>query len=133
MDTLRTMLEGLSREDTEDLKVLAQNVHDPMSLGLMVALLIEERRRTNRLLEEILEEIRKAKPVEEKKEIMGLSEQDERILELARERGSITAEEVKEALGYKGLNGASARLNYLFKQGYLRKIRKGRKVYFMLA
>ncbi len=131
ISALQAMLPGVKAEDLEDLTLLAEKVDNPVVLGLLVAVLIEERRKTNRILEEIRDALRSHAPKAE--EITALSEQDERILELVREKGMVTAEDVKEALGYRGLNGASARLNSLYKMGILRKIRKGRKVYFTLA
>ncbi len=131
ISALRSMIPGLKEEDVTDLKAIAAYADNPLVLGMMVALLIEERRKTNRLLEEILRELRKRDVKEE--EIVALSDQDERILELVKERGMVTAADVKEALGYKGLNGASARLNNLHRMGYLKKVRRGKKVYFMLA
>ncbi len=131
ISALRSMVPGLKEEDVTDLKAIAAYADNPLVLGMMVALLIEERRKTNQLLEEILRELRKRDVKEE--EIVALSDQDERILELVKERGMVTAADVKEALGYKGLNGASARLNNLHRMGYLKKVRRGKKVYFMLA
>ncbi len=118
---------GIRKEDVEDIVALGKYLENPVYLGLLVAALIEERKRTNELLSKIYHELRRSSTVE------GLSDQDEKILELIRERGAVTAEDVKEALGYKGLNGASARLNKLHRMGYLQKIRRGKKVYFTLA
>lgn len=130
MDTLRSMLQ--LKEDVEDLKAIAQQVKDPVTLGLLIAVLVEERKKTNRLLEMILDEIRRLR-VQEEKEVTDLSEADEKIIQLVQEMGMVSAEDVRKALGYKGLNGASARLNNLYKMGILKKVRKGRKVYFTLA
>lgn len=118
---------GLKKEDIEDIAALGKYLDNPIYLGLLIAALIEERKRTNELLNKIYSELRKSSTIED------LSDQDEKILELIRERGAVTAEDVKEALGYRGLNGASARLNKLHRMGYLQKIRRGKKVYFTLA
>ena len=61
-----------------------------------------------------------------------LSEVDERILSFIKEKGIVTAEDVRRAFGYKGRNAASARLNHLYKLGLLDKKQVGRKVVFML-
>ena len=124
---------ALQEDELRDIKELAQRVDDPTTVGLLIAILIEERRRTNRILEQLLKEIRSLKTKGKETEISDLSEADEKIINLVRERGMVTAEDVKTALGYKGLNGASARLNSLYKRGILQKVRKGRKVYFALA
>jgi len=133
---IKNLLPGLEDEDVLNLELLVQQSHDPVVLATLIAALIEERRKTNAILREIrdaLKEIRahasRSVPAEE----AGLSEADEQILALIRERGAVTAKDVKDALGYKGLNAASARLNALYKQGLLRKVRRGRTVYFTLA
>ena len=130
------MLPGLEDDDVMNLELLVQQSHDPVVLATLIAALIEERRKTNALLREIRDALKNlpaststVAPTED----LGLSEADERIVSLIRERGAVTARDVKESLGYKGLNAASARLNALYKQGLLRKVRKGRTVYFTLA
>ncbi len=42
------------------------------------------------------------------------------------------AEDVRKYMNYKGRNAASARLNMLHRKGELKKIKSGRKIYFML-
>jgi predicted HTH transcriptional regulator len=61
-----------------------------------------------------------------------ISEIDEKIIELIKKMGKVTAEEIKNAFNYKGKNAASARLNNLCKIGLLKKVHGGKKVYFML-
>ncbi len=118
----------LEEQDILDLELLVNKANDPVVLATLIVALIEERRKTNRLLQEILS-LLKARQGETEE----LSEQDERILTLVKERGMVCAEDVKNALGYKGLNAASARLNALVRRGILQKVRRGRKVYFRLA
>lgn len=129
ISAIKTLLPDLGNDDIAQLELLVHRSDDPLVLATLLVALIEERRKTNRLLEEIRDALNRVAsapaPVS-----AGLSEADERILELVREMGMVCAEDVKNALGYKGLNAASARLNALYKQGYLRKIRKGRKVYY---
>ena len=60
-----------------------------------------------------------------------LPEQDQLIMNLAEEKGSINALAVKETLGYKGLNAACQRLNKLFKEGHLKKVQSGKKVLYL--
>jgi len=63
-----------------------------------------------------------------------LSETEERILELAKRRGRICAQEVQKDMGYSGKNAAAARLNRLYRMGLLRKKRGEDKVmYYMLT
>lgn len=110
-------------------------LEDPRLLPALLFKLIEERREMNKLLREInrkLEEIRAhlSIPPEEPKEM--LSDVEHRILEIVERKGRVTAEEVARELGYKGRNGASARLNSLYQRGFLKKARAGRKVYYFL-
>ena len=131
---IKQLLPGLGEEDIAQLELLVHRSDDPLVLATLIVALIEERRRTNRLLEEIRDALnRVASAPAPLPDTAGLSEADERILELVREMGMVCAEDVKRALGYRGLNAASARLNALYRQGYLRKIRKGRKVYYTLS
>ncbi len=137
ISTIKALLPDLETDDVMSLELLVQRASDPVVLATLIAALIEERRRTNALLKEIrdaLSSIRSppsSAPIPQ--EDSGLSERDEQILALVRERGLVCAEDVREALGYKGLNAASARLNWLYKRGLVRKIRKGRKVYYAPA
>jgi len=135
--SIKALLPGLEEDDVMNLELLVQRSNDPVVLATLIAALLEERRRTNALLREIrdaLNELRSSSPsAPAPQEGLGLSEPDERIIALIHERGAVTAADVREALGYKGLNAASARLNALYKQGILRKVRKGRKVYYTLA
>ncbi len=60
-----------------------------------------------------------------------LPEQDQMILNLIDDKGNASAETVRSALGYKGLNAACQRLNKLYKEGYLKKIQSGKKVMYL--
>jgi len=131
---IKALLPELEKEDIAQLELLVHRSDDPLVLATLIVALIDERRRTNRLLEEIRDALNRVASAPAPVSVAtGLSEADERILELVREMGMVCAEDVRQALGYKGLNAASARLNALYKQGYLRKIRKGRKVYYTLG
>ncbi len=164
LTAIKALLPGVEDDDILPLEVLSRHSEDPVVLATLIAALIEERRKTNTLLEEIRQSLRALEerisaastnapapathappspsrasgaatsaPPSPAPELFDLSEADERILALIHEHGMVSAADVKEALGYKGLNAASARLNALYKRGILRKIRKGRKVYFTLA
>ncbi len=60
-----------------------------------------------------------------------LPEQDEAIMKIAEEKGSVDARTVKEAMNYKGLNAACQRLNKLFKEGRLVKKQAGKRVFYL--
>ncbi len=137
ISTIKALLPDLETDDVMSLELLVQRASDPVVLATLIAALIEERRRTNALLKEIRDALSSIRSPPSSAptppEDSGLSERDEQILALVRERGLVCAEDVREALGYKGLNAASARLNWLYKRGLVRKIRKGRKVYYAPA
>ena len=132
VDAMKALLPGIEEDEIQRVEMLIHRAQDPLVLATLIAALLEERRRMNRLLEEIRDALRRLSATSAPEKLEELSEADERILALVRERGMVCAEDVKEALGYKGLNAASARLNQLYKRGLLSKIRKGRKVYFTL-
>lgn len=64
-------------------------------------------------------------------EVQLLSEQDQKILDLIERKGMLSSSHIKKEMEYKGLNAASQRLNKLFREGYLKKIRAGRKTFFL--
>ncbi len=70
-------------------------------------------------------------PVRSRPEIRILADQDQFIMKMVDSMGHISANEVKNELGYKGANAASQRLNMLVREGHLRKVQAGKKVVFM--
>ncbi len=116
-----------------------------LNMEQIISLIIEERERTNKMLEEITNKVRKLEELietsdesdeivvgnynEEKKEIL-LSEVDTKIVEFVQNKGMVTADELKIYMNYKGKNAASARLNKLYKMGLLTKYQLGHKVYY---
>lgn len=126
-----------------DIKEVAKFHNDPMFISLLLFKLTKEREQTNKFLERIEEKFDKlilmlktqpyneAFPEASQKEFEVLPEQDEKIMHLAESRGQITIDDVQKALNYKAQNGASQRLNKLFKEGHLKKIKAGKKVFFI--
>jgi hypothetical protein len=118
---------------------------DPMFLSMLLFKLLEERQKSNKLVEELnrkYDEIMfklKTQPsvpqADElaRKEFNILPEQDQMIIGLIQERGRVEANEVQRLLNYKGQNGAAQRLNKLVKEGHLKKVRAGRKMFFIEA
>jgi len=139
---LKNLLVQLSTENStdilEDLVVLGDR---PEVLSLLMYKLAEEKTKTNKLLEDLnakyddlLERIEKVdvhhSPYDYDKNI--LPSQDQAIFDLIKQNGHVSAEEVKDALNYKGLNAASQRLNKLYKENVLDKKRVGQKVVYLL-
>jgi len=138
------VLEKISKsfsEATLDIREIAKYSNDPVFLSALIFKLAEEREKTNKILQEINEKLDHAFTDKEKKKwekpevkeasIEVLPETDQKILDFIEQRGMAEADQVKEALGYKGQNAASQRLNKLFREGHLRKVRSGRKVLYL--
>jgi DNA polymerase I-like protein with 3'-5' exonuclease and polymerase domains len=121
-------------ELSKDVKYDMEKFKDPYVIGAMIHRLVEERKLTNTMLRDIHKKMNKLVALMEEKGIDTnealLAEQDEKILEFVRKKGKACAEDVQAKFKYKGKNAASARMNALEKQGFLKKARAGRKVYF---
>lgn len=126
---------------------------DPITLAALLYARLETQESTNLLLKNIYAKIEQLeneiKNVKEQKEskttskksyenenieeiVSLLPEKDKKILEIIRKNGRVSADDIKTALGYKGRNAASARLNKLYNLGLLTKVKFGRKVYYKL-
>ena len=116
---------------SRDVKYDMDKFKDPYVVGAMIHRLVEERKLTNAMFRELNKKLNKLVLLLEKSEApQFMSKTDEQILELVREKGSVSAEDVQKRFGYRGKNAASARLNALAKQGFLKKTRAGREVLF---
>ncbi|MFH1239879.1 MAG: hypothetical protein V1672_01570 [Candidatus Diapherotrites archaeon] len=141
INKINPKIEGLSL-DLQEIMELSKN---PAFLSVLMYKLAQEREQTNKIMEQIgekldeinfhlrKEEVKKKKNgVAENRELVEvLPEQDQMIINLVQENGSVEAKDIKSALGYKGTNAASQRLNKLYKEGYLRKVQSGRKVLYL--
>jgi hypothetical protein len=133
---------------TGDIKDIAEKHYEPFFIAMLLFKLAEERKKTNELMENInrkLDELafaikqggRSANAGEDmlvpsqRQEFTILPEQDQKILELVESKGMVDAKTVQQAFNYKGLNAASQRLNKLFREGHLKKVRAGRKVIYL--
>jgi len=118
---------------------------DPVFVGSMLSRVAEEKTSFNLVLREINAKLDRLVELEERiarieakmnapqaqnegKQFM--SDVDEDILKFVGKKGFCTADEVQKKFSYKGANGASARLNNLFKAGLLEKKQAGKKVVF---
>ena len=130
----------MAKEIFDEVQDYIEKFRDPIFLGTLFYKVLEERENTNRLLKEMNRKyealLERLAALEARLDSPGqqappaLSPVDEQILDLLRARGLLSAEEVRKALGYKGKNAASQRLNRLFSLGLVEKIHKGKKVYF---
>lgn len=136
-----------------DLKDVLEYSQNPAFTAALMFKLAKEREKTNELLAKINEKFdsvmfelkthnnrQSAAPINDagvseanSRRFEVLPEQDQLILNLTEEKGSIDAKTVKESLGYKGSNAACQRLNKLFKDGHLKKIQSGKKVLYLIA
>ncbi len=121
----------LREKISSDLQQNLDKFRDPVVLGELVYLLLEERENTNRILKNLLQRLEALeKPARPEEEPL-LPELDEKIIAFVRKGKKATADEVQAEFGYKGKNGASSRLNRLCTLGLLSKRQVGRKVYFL--
>jgi len=134
------MVEEEFRNVVLNYEALKKDFKDPVFIGTLLHALSEERTNTNLILKEInarfdrLEErisnLEVSRPGGPKPPIPLLPEVDENIVDFVAAKGHCTAAEVQKKFKYRGVNGASARLNSLFRQGLLDKKQVGRKVVF---
>ncbi|MFH1256083.1 MAG: hypothetical protein V1494_02210 [Candidatus Diapherotrites archaeon] len=137
-----------------DLQELMQQSKDPMVVSALLFRLVQERERTNKILDSINDkydrimlELKTGSGLTDNNfaqsqkigaAAVGLNkfevlpEQDQIIMKLIEERGSATAKEVMSVLNYRGLNAGSQRLNKLFKEGHLKKVQAGKKVLYLI-
>jgi hypothetical protein len=141
---LKTLLQQDSENlELNDLLSLEEKVKDPLVISVLVFKLIEERKKTNELLQDINSKYdrlqfelnnknTKHNTDQENNNFEILSQRDDEILSFIREHKKADAMQIKDLLGYKGKNAASQRLNKLVKDKILKKIQAGRKVYFVV-
>jgi wyosine [tRNA(Phe)-imidazoG37] synthetase (radical SAM superfamily) len=115
-----------------DVKYDKEQFKDPMTLGLLMYRLAQERKQSNELYRELIAKLDGIAALlgKEKPGIAMLSDVDARIVSQIQRLGKADAEEIRGTLSYKGRNAACARLNALFMRGVLRKGRVGKKVVY---
>ncbi|MBU0635654.1 hypothetical protein KKE06_01380 [Candidatus Micrarchaeota archaeon] len=129
-----------------DVQEVMQQSKDPAFVSALMFKLVQEREQTNKLLEQINEKYDKLmfelktrmqspspQPNITSNSFEVLPEQDQMILNLVEEKGSVNSQSVKQSLGYKGLNAASQRLNKLYREGHLKKVQSGKQVLFVAS
>ncbi|MCR4369498.1 MAG: hypothetical protein NUV67_06355 [archaeon] len=132
-----------------DIEQLLEEAENPKVLALLMYKLIQEKERSNKLLETISEKydniMFSLKTAQQGSQMQGamaeigekqeayeiFPEQDQLIMKTIGEQGSCTANDIKTMLNYRGLNAACQRLNKLFKEGHLKKVKSGRKVLYL--
>jgi hypothetical protein len=133
---LNTASSPFKNELKNDLEQNMQKFNDPIILGELLYKLLDERENTNRILKNILAKLEgmesglRPAGIARAAEEPLLPEIDEKILGFVREKGRITADDVRLRFNYKGKNGASARLNRLYEMSLLSKKQVGKKVFF---
>jgi len=146
--TKQVFLEKLLNQDTKELGLndliqIQEKFNDPLILSVILHQLLEERKKTNNILKDLYEKydalqfsVRQREENHDsqnnKDTINILAEIDDKIISFIRQNQKVDAEQVQTEFKYKGSNAASQRLNRLVKEGYLRKVQAGRKVYFIV-
>mgnify|MGYP001270302242 CR=1 FL=1 len=140
---------ALLKKEASEIKsraqAVAEKLDDPVFQGALLNAVVHEKENTNRILKEIYAELERARSLEgrvarlergigkataEATDAIPLPEADARIIEFIRAKGKAGAEEVQKKFGYKGRNGACARLNRLYMLGAVGKAQVGRKVLY---
>ncbi len=146
-EQLERELEGLKYEinqlSSKKKKVLDENI-----VSSLMKQLVEERERSNKLLESLTEKITKLEKEidvrDGKEQLEGeiqeydavsnrdvpLSELDSKILNFVQSKEMICADDLVHFMEYKGRNAACTRLNKLYRQGILDRYQLGHKVYY---
>ncbi|MDD3159780.1 MAG: hypothetical protein PHQ98_02325 [Candidatus ainarchaeum sp.] len=125
-------------ELTSNLEEIIDASHNPAFLGILLYKLVKEKEQTNKIISSLekrltnLEQLVSSSSNSHTKEEELLAEPDQHIMQLVAETGQVCASEVKERLSYKNSNAASQRLNKLMREGHLKRLRSGKKVYFIL-
>lgn len=129
-----------------DIQEVMQHSKDPAFMAALMFKLVQEREQTNKLLGQISEKYdkimfeMKTKHQETAPSLATgtginafqvLPEQDQMILNLLDQKGTIDSNAVKQLLGYKGLNAACQRLNKLYRDGHVKKVQSGKHVLFV--
>ena len=142
----RELLEKISpkfAEESLSINEILSISDDPKVIAALLFKLVQEREKTNKMLEnindkydqimfELKTKVMQKEPVEDKKmQFEVLPEQDQIILEFAEKQGGCGANDIQAIMHYKGLNAASQRLNKLYKEGFLKKVQSGRKVLYL--
>ncbi|MFH1199656.1 MAG: hypothetical protein V1708_01165 [Candidatus Micrarchaeota archaeon] len=140
------------KEAFDEFKEFREQMKNPLVVGAMLHRLSEEKASSNLVLREINAKLDRLLSLEERmarleaalaapagKQVQEnavakaefLPEIDASILEFVQKSGKACAEQVMAQFNYKGSNAASSRLNRMAREGLLRKIQVGRKVYFV--
>ncbi|MEM3841297.1 MAG: hypothetical protein QXN59_01210 [Candidatus Micrarchaeaceae archaeon] len=147
---IKQQLQSIAEKSEQAKAAIIENAKSNDSNSNMFALLkymIDENKKTTMLLKGIFsnlenlsselhqgdyEEEPQAQRQEDRQQLkeIALSEIDTAIIQLIQVKGMACADDIKSKFGYSGRNGASARLNNLYKLGILKRYQIGHKVYY---
>lgn len=124
---------------SDDLQEIMKESSNPAFIAALLFKLTKEREETNKILKNLETKFQKIQELllsnssnsHTQLEENILPEPDQHIMQLVDELAQVTAEDVKIRLAYKKRNAASQRLSKLVREGYLKRIRSGRKVLFV--
>jgi len=132
------------KEAFDEFKEFREQMRNPLVVGAMLHKLSEEKASANLVLREINAKLDRLLALEERIARLEqggsakpaarqdlLPEIDSDILEFVAKRGKACAEDVQQKFKYRGTNAASSRLNRMAREGLLKKVQVGRKVYFI--
>jgi ElaB/YqjD/DUF883 family membrane-anchored ribosome-binding protein len=124
---------------SEDLQEIMKESSNPAFIAALLFKLTKEREETNKILKNLETKFSKIQELllnnssnsHTQLEENILPEPDQHIMQLVDELAQVTAEDIKTRLAYKKTNAASQRLSKLVREGYLKRIRSGRRVLFV--
>ena len=122
-----------------DMQEVLKESSNPAFLAALLFRLTKEREETNKILKNLEAKFEKIQELlsknssnsHTKSEESILSEPDQHIMQIVTEVGQVSAYDVKQRLAYKNTNAASQRLSNLVREGYLKRVRSGRRVLFV--
>ncbi|MCX8196797.1 MAG: hypothetical protein N3G80_00560 [Candidatus Micrarchaeota archaeon] len=135
-------IEELKNEIISPLENEIQKLRDPLVIAAIMHTAATEKENTNRILKTLVAQIEEkfakiearldaleASIKKEPEEVL-LPQVDEEIFKFVKEKGYVSAEDVRRRFGYKGKNAASSRLNRMYEMGLLSKKQVGRAVLY---
>ncbi|MDE1856588.1 MAG: winged helix-turn-helix transcriptional regulator [Candidatus Micrarchaeota archaeon] len=147
--SIKQELTVLNQKSTKERELLIEKEKaDDTSNGLfsLVKYLIDENRKTTMVLKSLTENVARLNDeihgdldyVEDEPEMqtqqqareLAISGLDAKIVQFIQLKGMACADDIREKMGYRGRNAASARLNKLYRQGLIERYQLGHKVYY---
>lgn len=149
IESLKSQMTGLTSNNanmTETLKENAKVDENPTGISTLIKYVVDQNHQLVLIMKEMQDRLRRLEsdlnaeyyeqedqdlPQENKlARVQPISGLDAQIMQIIQVRGLACADDVKKNMNYKGRNAASARLNRLYKLGFLERYQLGHKVFY---